>query len=127
MSNASRIYIIRHGETEWNASGKKQGHLDSPLTPTGRAQAQALAARLSSESFSTLYSSDLGRAYTTARVIADQTGHEVVIDSRLRERSFGIFEGMMETDILKHHREQFHSFVADKVCLLYTSPSPRDS
>ena len=115
MRDASRIHIIRHGETEWNASGRKQGHSDSPLTPTGRAQAHALAARLTSESFTTLYSSDLGRAHSTARVIADRTGHEIVIDRRLRERSFGIFEGMTETKIHQRCREQYRSFISDDV------------
>ena len=66
----TRIILLRHGETVWNVEGRYQGHLDSPLTATGEAQAHALAERLAGQSFARLYSSDLGRAQRTAEFIA---------------------------------------------------------
>ncbi|MGE5819264.1 MAG: histidine phosphatase family protein, partial [Deltaproteobacteria bacterium] len=74
----TQVIIVRHGETEWNIANIRQGHLDSPLTEDGLAQAKALARRLMRERFSALYSSDLGRAMQTARIIAETTGHEIV-------------------------------------------------
>ena len=82
----TQVIIVRHGQTEWNIKGIRQGHLDSPLTHRGLAQAKALAKRLAREKFSLLYSSDLGRAVDTAREIANVTGHQIITDARLRER-----------------------------------------
>ena len=76
-----------------------QGQHDSPLTPTGLHQARQLARRLKEASFTALYSSDLGRAHQTARCIADACGHEIVADAGLRERHFGIFEGLTNREI----------------------------
>ena len=67
----TQVIIVRHGETEWNIAGIRQGHLDSRLTEKGMAQAKALAQRLAREKFTALYSSDLGRAVQTAMEIAD--------------------------------------------------------
>ena len=66
----TQFFLVRHGETLWNLEGKIQGHLDSPLTKTGIAQAESLAVHLNSQNFAALYSSDLGRAYETARCIS---------------------------------------------------------
>jgi probable phosphoglycerate mutase len=99
----TEILLIRHGETLWNQQGRMQGQHDSPLTPLGLQQARQLARRLKTVSFSALYSSDLGRAHQTARCIADATGHEIVADSGLRERSFGIFEGLTNAEIEKRY------------------------
>jgi probable phosphoglycerate mutase len=90
----TQVIIVRHGQTEWNIAGIRQGHLDSRLTVRGEAQAKALAQRLAREQFSAIYSSDLGRAVQTAMAIADITGHEIVTDARLRERHLGIFQGL---------------------------------
>jgi len=89
----TRLIILRHGETVWNAEGKFQGQMDSPLTPLGIEQSNALAARLSHYQFTALYSSDLGRARQTAKLIAQKTGHEIRFDARLRERNLGSFQG----------------------------------
>lgn len=90
----TQVIIVRHGETEWNLRGIRQGHFDSRLTAKGMAQAKALGARLGRERFTALYSSDLGRAVDTAREIAKVTGHEIIADARLRERHLGIFQGL---------------------------------
>lgn len=93
------ILLVRHGETLWNQQGRMQGQQDSPLTELGVRQARLLARRLKDVPFVALYSSDLGRAYRTAVSIADETGHEIVSDVRLRERNFGIFEGLTNAEI----------------------------
>ena len=104
------ILLIRHGETLWNQQRRMQGQNDSPLTPNGIEQARKLARRLKDVAFSALYSSDLGRARETARCIADATGHEVVADRGLRERSFGIFEGLTNAEIQLRHPEDYVLF-----------------
>lgn len=106
----AEILLIRHGETLWNQQGRMQGQHDSPLTPLGMQQARQLAKRLKTTGFSTLYSSDLGRAHQTARCIADATGHEIVADSGLRERAFGVFEGLTNTEIKLRHPDLFERF-----------------
>jgi probable phosphoglycerate mutase len=103
----TQVFIIRHGETEWNIANIRQGHLDSRLTPEGVAQAQALAQRLTRERFRLIYSSDLGRAMQTAQIIADATGHEIVSDPRLRERHLGIFQGLSSDEIKVKHPEEY--------------------
>jgi probable phosphoglycerate mutase len=102
----TQVIIIRHGETEWNIANIRQGHLDSPLTEEGIAQAKALAGRLMRETFSIIYSSDLGRAMQTAQIIAEATGHEIVADARLRERHLGIFQGLSSDEIKEKHPEE---------------------
>ena len=91
--------MVRHGETQWNVESRIQGQGDSPLTPAGLAQAEAIAGRLASERFDALVSSDLGRAMQTAAAIARRCGHAIVPDPRLRERNFGAGEGMTYAEI----------------------------
>lgn len=95
----TQVIIVRHGQTEWNIRGIRQGHLDSRLTNKGAAQAKALAQRLAREKFTALYSSDLGRAVETAQAIANVTGHAIITDERLRERHLGIFQGLNAEEI----------------------------
>jgi probable phosphoglycerate mutase len=90
----THLIAIRHGETEWNSQGRFQGHLNSALNREGLAQAEALGERLARERFDLLLSSDLGRALQTASAIAMRTGHEIVVEPRLRERRMGIFQGL---------------------------------
>jgi probable phosphoglycerate mutase len=96
---STRLVVIRHGETEWNRAGRVQGHGDSPLTAEGLAQAQAVGRRLAGEAFDLLLSSDLGRALQTASAIAAFTGHPVQADARLRERSYGVAEGLTRDEM----------------------------
>ena len=99
----AQLLVVRHGETTWNGAGRIQGHLDSPLTPRGVAQARAAGARLARERIGALYSSDLGRAQETAREIAAVTALPVRIDVHLRERSFGVLEGKTWDEIATEH------------------------
>jgi len=103
----TQVILVRHGQTQWNIQGIRQGHLDSELTEKGLAQAKALGARLAQEKFSALYSSDLGRALQTAQMIAAATGHEIVTDARLRERHLGIFQGLSADEIKAKHPEEY--------------------
>lgn len=103
----TQVIIVRHGQTEWNIANIRQGHLDSPLTDEGTAQAKALARRLIRERFSALYSSDLGRAMQTAQIISEATGHEIITDPRLRERHLGIFQGLIGDEIREKYPEEY--------------------
>lgn len=103
----TQVIIVRHGQTQWNTRKIRQGHLDSELTDKGVAQARALGQRLARESFTALYSSDLGRALHTARMIAAVTGHEIVTDERLRERHLGVFQGLSGDEIKDKHPEEY--------------------
>ena len=103
----TRLIIVRHGQTQWNLKLIRQGHLDSPLTEKGIAQAKALGERLMRETFTALYSSDLGRAVQTAQMIAAATGHEIVTDPRLRERHLGIFQGLNGDELREKYPEEY--------------------
>ncbi|MDB5818320.1 MAG: phosphoglycerate mutase [Rhizobacter sp.] len=93
MVEATRILAIRHGETDWNVATRIQGQLDIGLNATGRWQAAKLAEALAGEELQAVYSSDLSRAYDTAQAVAAASGLNVVVDTGLRERAFGTFEG----------------------------------
>ena len=95
----TQVILIRHGETVWNQQHRMQGHSDSPLSETGVRQARLLARRLKQIAFNALYSSDSGRAHYTARSVAEVTGHDIVLEPRLRERHFGVFEGLTRAEI----------------------------
>ncbi|MHB1144353.1 MAG: histidine phosphatase family protein [Thiobacillus sp.] len=91
---ATRICIIRHGETDWNVARRIQGHTDIPLNETGRAQALAMAFNAAHHRFHAIYSSDLLRATGTAQALAHREELEVKLLPQLRERHFGIFQGI---------------------------------
>jgi len=99
------LLAIRHGETELNVAKRYQGHSDSPLTETGRKQVSSLGRRLEKMKFDTLISSDLGRTQETATIISECTGHSIKTDSRLRERNYGVLEGLTVSDIKTGHSE----------------------
>jgi 2,3-bisphosphoglycerate-dependent phosphoglycerate mutase len=90
------LWLVRHGETTWNAEGRWQGQTDVPLSELGRDQAQRLAKRLEGTHFDTVISSDLGRALETARVVAAKLrgAPEVQTDPRWREINVGALSGL---------------------------------
>lgn len=99
----TRLWLIRHGETDWNVEGRWQGQAPHapPLNATGRAQAEAVASRLNSHTFDHLYTSDLLRAIQTAEVIATKLELPMQIEPRLREINQGEWEGMLGSDIAR--------------------------
>jgi probable phosphoglycerate mutase len=97
--NPTRVLVIRHGQTAWNADTRLQGHTDVPLNDVGRRQAQALRVALDGEPLDAVYSSDLARARDTAAAVAAACGAALVLDAALRERAFGNFEGVRFGDI----------------------------
>jgi len=103
---ATRIIAIRHGETSWNADSRIQGQRDIGLNDTGRWQARRVGEALADEEITAVYSSDLGRAHQTAQEIAESTGIPVVRTEGLRERSFGVFEGLTFDEIHQNWPEQ---------------------
>ncbi|MEZ4633153.1 MAG: histidine phosphatase family protein [Deinococcales bacterium] len=86
-----RLILVRHGITEWNKTGKFQGHSDVPLSEEGEKQAEALRQRLADYSFQAVYSSPLSRALSTAQVALPYA--TIIQDARLKELNFGSFEG----------------------------------
>jgi 2,3-bisphosphoglycerate-dependent phosphoglycerate mutase len=89
----TKFVVVRHGETVWNAAGRIQGHLDSPLNTEGLAQAELLAECLAQERFDAVYCSDLGRTQQTIQPYLRKTGASVVLCPRLRERHLGVLQG----------------------------------
>lgn len=101
------LVLIRHGETEWNRQGRIQGHLDSPLTPEGVAQARACSIRLREEHFDQVVASDLPRVRHTAELLIEGRGFPIRLDAALRERSYGIGEGLTYAEMDAQHPEFF--------------------
>ena len=97
-NSACTIYLVRHGETEWNREGRLQGHKDSSLTPKGEEQAAQTAQKLKEVKFDAIFSSDLIRAKRTAEIIKLERELEVVTTKALRERNFGHHEGKLVKD-----------------------------
>ena len=93
------LLLARHGETDWNRELRIQGSSDIELNELGRRQAQSLAQELTDVDLDAIYASDLRRARATAAAVAATHGLEVTLDPRLRERSFGSWEGLTREDV----------------------------
>jgi broad specificity phosphatase PhoE len=109
------LLLVRHGETDWNAAGRLQGHTDRLLNDYGRQQAKDLAERLAGEGADAIYASDLARAKETAEIVGERLGLPVVIDADLREKNWGNWEGLTgdervhveyEGESTQEHRER---------------------
>ncbi|MGE5703109.1 MAG: histidine phosphatase family protein [Clostridia bacterium] len=96
---ATVLYLIRHGETDWNRERRIQGHSDVHLNASGKEQAEKLAGFLGRERFHKIYSSDLKRAYDTAYLLSQATGSQLEASLRLRERSYGELEGLSYEEV----------------------------
>ncbi len=116
------ILLIRHGQTDWNAQGRWQGHTDIPLNETGMAQAQALAQRLANWPIQAVYSSDLKRAAMTAVPIANILNQQPIFDPIWRERHVGDFGGLTREEI----REKFPDIWEAKKNGLLNPPNGED-
>lgn len=103
------IYIVRHGETIWNAEGRIQGHTDVGLTDRGRDQARATARRLAGAHFDVAYSSDMSRARDTAVIILGERETRLHSVPELREYNKGVFEGLTPEEYRQRYPELFQA------------------
>ena len=101
------LVLVRHGETDWNAVNRFQGHADPPLNETGRAQARALAAELRREVFAALYTSPLQRAAETAAIIGHQQVLEPRPDDALKEVDVGSWSGLTREEVEQRYPAGF--------------------
>ena len=114
----TRLIIWRHGRTEWNASGRFQGHLDPPLDDHGREQARRtaphlVAAGLSAEN-TVVVSSDLSRAAETAVALTALLGVSLRVDARLREHGLGTWEGLTRDEVAVRYPDQYADWLAGR-------------
>ena len=121
MATTGPLYLLRHGETIWNRAKRLQGHKDTPLTLRGVQQAEAmgkaLARKLDGVAPAVFFASPLGRAQQTAAIIADAIGHDpetIVYDDRLKEVTFGIWDGLNIEQLRTDHGETWQSRLDDK-------------
>lgn len=108
----TRLGLLRHGETLWNTERRIQGQIDIGLNQHGQRQARAAAHCLREESATALYSSDLSRAWMTAGALAEATGLKPQPMSELRERKYGVFEGLTYDEARSAHPAVYASFEA---------------
>ena len=106
----TRLCLVRHGETEWNAARRIQGQIDIGLNETGLRQAAGAGRWLSRAGIVALYSSDLKRAWTTALVIGDALGLVPVSVPEMRERRYGVFEGLTYDEAKAKHPDGYAAF-----------------
>lgn len=120
-SASNNIYIIRHGQTEWNKLGVLQGSLDSPLTKDGMENAQKISLLLKDKKMEKIFTSPLKRTKETARIIALETGARVKVIPEFREMNFGIFEGKDPERIKELFKDFFIKREENKFRKLYES------
>ena len=108
----TELLLVRHGETDWNRDRRFQGHADPPLNETGREQAHALAAELTSEGIELVYTSDLARAVETAEIVAARLGADVRSMRDLREIDVGEWQGLTWQEIEERYLDGARSWRA---------------
>jgi broad specificity phosphatase PhoE len=101
------VHLARHGQSDWNAAGRWQGHADRPLTELGRQQAAELAERLASVPLDAVYSSDLRRALETAEPVAARLGLDVQAVPALREVDVGAWSGLSRPEVEQRFPDAF--------------------
>lgn len=107
MNRRTELWLVRHGQTDWNVEGRYQGQADMPLNEVGQKQANDLARKIKEIDFDAVYSSDLQRALTTAQILAGDK--EVIVDRRLREIHQGEWEGQLFSVIRQRYADFFES------------------
>ncbi|HEY2811343.1 MAG TPA: histidine phosphatase family protein [Rhabdochlamydiaceae bacterium] len=103
-SQQTTLYLVRHGQTDWNVQGKLQGHADIPLNKAGRAEAVGLSEKISEIDFDICFSSDLQRAIETARILGATRPLTIKTVPALRERNFGLWEGRLFSELLEYEK-----------------------
>src|SRR5215472_14203720 len=109
----SRLLLVRHGESTWNAAGRIQGQLDPPLSDRGLAQAQEVAERFAGHRLEALYSSDLRRTWQTAELIGTAVGVDPVPDVGLREIALGAWEGKTREGLMVEYPELWEQWARE--------------
>lgn len=109
------ILLARHGESDWNAERRWQGHADRPLSERGRGQAQTLAERLEHIDVDAVYASDLQRALDTARAVAARRGLDVVRLRDLREVDVGSWSGLTRDEAAERFPEEFERWQGGEI------------
>lgn len=109
----TRLFVVRHGETDWNVEGRYQGQADPPLNARGLAQAEEAAARLENAGIDVIYTSPLQRAAQTAEAIARRVGRPVIADPRLMEIHQGRWQEQLVTDIQTQYPELLAQWRSD--------------
>jgi glucosyl-3-phosphoglycerate phosphatase len=107
-------YLVRHGETEWNAARRMQGQLDSPLTPQGREHAKTTARLLARLGVDVVHASPLGRVRETLAFLAGEVALEPAFDDRLKEWSSGDWSGEYYADLRQKWPREFAAWEADR-------------
>lgn len=110
--NITRFCMVRHGETDWNVEKRIQGHIDIALNTTGLSQAEAAAVGLAGHRFAAIFSSDLGRAWQTAEAIARRQGMSAQRAPGLRERHYGVLQGLTAAEIAARYPQAYARYVA---------------
>ncbi|SHJ47157.1 histidine phosphatase family protein [Paramaledivibacter caminithermalis] len=105
-----RLFLTRHGQTQWNVEKRFQGSLDSALTELGVKQAKLLRDRLAHEKFDIIYSSHLNRAYKTAEIIKGNREIEIIKDENLAEMRLGKWEGLKHDEIMENYSKEYELF-----------------
>jgi len=108
--NMARLFIARHGQTEWNREGRLQGWEDAPLTDKGIEQAEALRERLTEEDIDEVYCSPLGRTKKTAEIILEGNDLSIKEDERIKEINMGEWEGTKGEEIKKRFPKLYSDF-----------------
>jgi broad specificity phosphatase PhoE len=111
----TEFFVVRHGETAWNAEARIQGHTDVPLTDKGICQARMAGRRLAGEKIDAVYASDLVRAFRTGQEIAASRSIEVIPTPLLREANLGLWQGMTLAEIAEKYPEQYAGYRKDSV------------
>uniref|UniRef100_UPI0035A90DAE histidine phosphatase family protein n=1 Tax=Leptotrichia hongkongensis TaxID=554406 RepID=UPI0035A90DAE len=123
MDNKLKLYIVRHGQTEWNVLEKFQGQLNSPLTPEGIKKIEKTASELKNIKFEAVYTSELGRTISTAKIILQNNNFEKIKNknekltlyklSELNEINFGEWQGMNFKEIFIKYPEEANNYFYD--------------
>lgn len=109
----TKLFLIRHGETDWNVERRYQGHTDTILNPNGQAQAKKLAPILAGQSFDLVFSSDLKRVMQTA-TFAGFPETAIIKEPRMREISFGKFEGLTHAEVAEQFPDDLTAWGDDR-------------
>jgi probable phosphoglycerate mutase len=109
--SATKLYLVRHGQSAGNAEGRFGGHSPTPLSELGKQQAEATAAALAKENINAIYSSDLLRAVQTAEPLSKLLGIEVRTNAAFRERNVGVLEGLTFDESKQAHPDDYYALV----------------